>query len=65
MSAKDLAQELLDQYAFNNLYVDCPECANIGDDQYQCTTCGCGGGAGSISVESIVSDLVSAIPDKN
>lgn len=32
------------------LYVDCPECRNIEDDQYGCTTCWWQGGQGRVNV---------------
>lgn len=32
------------------LYIDCPECTGIEDDQYFCTTCGCQGGEGAVNV---------------
>lgn len=33
-----------------DLTINCPECENIDDEQYQCGTCGCGGGQGTINV---------------
>ena len=34
--------------------IDCPECENMYDDQYQCCTCGYGGGNGKIQVSNFV-----------
>lgn len=33
-----------------DLYVDCPECASISDDQYSCCTCNGQGQGGKINV---------------
>lgn len=33
-----------------NLYIDCPDCKYMDDDQYTCTTCWCQGGNGRINV---------------
>ena len=40
----------------NYLSVDCPECEYINDDQYQCTTCDCGGGHGKISIKEYIKE---------
>lgn len=36
-----LLEEALADDAFAGMNFACPECANIDDDQYGCTTCGC------------------------
>jgi DNA-directed RNA polymerase subunit RPC12/RpoP len=42
-------KEILDE--IKRLYVDCPDCSSMGDDdQYTCTTCWNQGGNGRINV---------------
>lgn len=43
-----MEEEVLNE--IKSLYVDCPECEYMEDDQYQCGTCGCAGGNGRINV---------------
>ncbi len=40
--------------AIRDLRIDCPECENMDDDQYTCTTCWCEGGNGTLSVSEFV-----------
>lgn len=39
------------------IYIDCPECENMYDDQYQCGTCGCSGGYGKIPITDYIKIL--------
>ena len=46
------------QYSLD-LYIDCPECISIDDEQYQCGTCdGTPTGNPNISISSMVSSLI-------
>lgn len=49
---EEFEAEIID--SIKSLRVCCPECAYIEDDQYQCETCGCQGGNGSINVVKYV-----------
>ena len=44
MSRKAVIESIRDAFSF------CPDCANIEDEQYTCTTCWCQGGDGEINV---------------
>ena len=44
----DINDEIANE--INDLYVDCPDCKYMDDDQYTCTTCWCEGGNGRINV---------------
>lgn len=50
--SQDIEDEIVNRIKEQLRYidVDCPECESIGDDQYQCCTCGYGGGNGKIDV---------------
>lgn len=41
--------------------IECPECANVEDDQYTCTTCWNQGGNGRISTKMIIDALIEEI----
>lgn len=41
--------------AVEGMAIDCPECECIGDDQYQCGLCECGGGNGTIRIDKYLS----------
>lgn len=47
-------EEILEE--IKTLEIDCPECLYMDDDQYQCTTCWCGGGNGKINVFEYLSE---------
>lgn len=44
----ELQDEILSE--IKNIEIDCPECQNMEDDQYTCTTCWCEGGNGRINI---------------
>jgi len=48
--------QILREIIDTNLFVNCPECETIDDNQYQCTTCGEGGGYGRVSVTEFVQE---------
>jgi len=52
MNTEQILREIID----SNLFVNCPECETIDDNQYQCTTCGEGGGYGRVSVTEFVKE---------
>jgi len=50
----EINDEILDD--ISKLYIDCPDCKWIGDDQYTCTVCWCEGGNGRIHVYSFLEE---------
>ena len=53
----DLREEILDRVteAIRYLYIDCPDCESMtDDDQYTCTTCWQEGGNGRLNVSDYV-----------
>ena len=48
MSKKDIHSEIITR--ISKLTVECPDCEDVYDDQYTCTTCFSQGGNGNIDV---------------
>ena len=46
---------------FEGLYVECPDCGGIDDEQYTCTTCWSQGGNARIDVNDIIDTLLNRI----
>ena len=53
---RSLVDALLEDDAFYDMHVQCPECKHIEDEQYTCTTCWCEPGV-THSVTSIIEAL--------
>lgn len=58
MLDKKIIEELYLDDKFNELYIDCPECECMEDDQYQCGTCDGQGGDGYIPLNHIIHSLL-------
>jgi len=54
-------KELVSDGAFREQFIPCPECYNMEDDQYTCTTCWTQGGGGQIMIDDVVNTLLEAV----